>query len=173
MDLNFVSLQEPDWPIPEQRTSEIFEYQEMYWYDWQSPGYLLMTSCISVSSSKLSHSHLTVQDSTALNNNSTEIRGEKNLSSVHKNTVQSLYGNTTWHNEYGTEQNITEQNKDEDIRHLDRPLLTKHTHENLDHFASSFFDFETWCYNIQNTYVGIRFIYVLYRIDRGFNTPKI
>jgi hypothetical protein len=28
--------------------------------------------------------------------------------------VQSLYGNTTGHNEYDTQQNITEQSKDKD-----------------------------------------------------------
>jgi hypothetical protein len=73
MDVNFVSLQQLEWPIPEWRTPETFEYPGMNWYDWQSPGYSLMTSCISVCSSKLSHSHLTVQDGTVLNNNTTEI----------------------------------------------------------------------------------------------------
>ena len=79
MDVNFVSLQQSEWPVPEWRTPETYEHQGMYWYNWQSPGYLLMTSCISVCSSKLSHSHLTVQDCTVLNYNSTEIRGEKNI----------------------------------------------------------------------------------------------
>ena len=110
MDVNSVSLQWPKWLITEWRAPEKFEYQGVYWYDWQSPGYLLMTSHISVCSSKLSHCHLTVQDSTVLNNNTTDIRGEKKHSNVHKNTVQSLYGNTTVHNECDAGQNITEQN---------------------------------------------------------------
>lgn len=56
---------------------ETFEYQGMYWYDWHGPGYSLMKSRISVRSSKHSHSHLRVQDSTLLNNKTTKIQGKK------------------------------------------------------------------------------------------------
>lgn len=118
---------------------ETFEYQGMYWYDWHGPGYSLMKSRISVRSSKHSHSHLTVQDSTLLNNKTTKIHGKKKHSSVHKNNVQSLYGNTTGHHEYDTKQNITEQTRDEDLRKEDRPLTTEYTNEEFDDFS-----YHTW-----------------------------
>jgi hypothetical protein len=113
---------------------ETFEYQGMYWHDRHGPGYSLMKSRISVRSSKHSHSHLRVQDSTLLNNKTTKIQRKKKHSSVHKTTVQSLYVSTTGHNEYDIEHSITEQTKDEDLRKEDRPLTTEHTNEESDNF---------------------------------------
>ena len=87
--------------------------------------------------------------------------------------MQSLYVNTTGHNEYDTEQNITEQNKDKDIWKEDRSLTTEHTHEEFDNFAYPIFDSETLCNDIQNMCVGLTFTHFSYRNYGGFKTPNI
>jgi hypothetical protein len=112
MDANRVCLQQPEWLITEWRDPEISQYQEMYWCDWQKPGYSLMKSRISVCSINLSCCHPRTQDSTLLNDNTTEIQCKEMHSSVHRNNLQSPYGNTTGHNEYDTEWHITEHTKD-------------------------------------------------------------
>jgi hypothetical protein len=75
-----------------------------------------------------------------LNNKTTKIQGKKKHSSVHRNTVHSVYGNTTGHNEYDTKQNITEQTEDEDLRKEDRPLTNENTNEEFDDFSYHVWD---------------------------------
>jgi hypothetical protein len=161
MDANLMSLQQPKWLITEWRAPEIFQYQEMYWSDWQRPGYLLMKSHISVHSLNLSCCHLRGQDSTLLNNNTTKIQCKEKHSSVHRYNLQSPYGNTTGHNEYDTEQNITEHNKDKDLRKEDRHLISEYKHEDFDHFANTFFDTDTGCNDMQYMYVVLTVLLLL------------
>ena len=74
-----------------------------------------------------------------------------------------MCGNTTGHNEYDIQQNITEQTKDKDIRKEDLPLITEYTHEDFDHFVYPFVDIDTWCYDKQNSCVGLTGTYFLYK----------
>jgi hypothetical protein len=121
---------------------ETFEYQGMYWYDWHGPGYSLMKSRISVRSSKHSHLRLRLQDPKLLNNKTNKIQGKKKHPTVHNNTVQPLYRNTTGHKEYGPEQSITEEPHEENLGKEDIPPINEYTHsefqlttESLPHYV--------------------------------------